>query len=446
MRQRVRARSVGAILLGALVLSIVAGPVPAAALGPLDDPSNEGGQIDAPPDTGPPVADQGGCPADALIPTGTEAAPAPLSILSGEGVLCPGTYPGGIDIGGTASVDLLPGIYTMAGGGFAVSGSASVTGLGVMIVNSTGATTNAAPVVIATSGAVTLHGMATGPWEGLTVFQDPAIDQPITFRPGLASAPSCPAGFAFAAIPPAACGAIGGLAGMVYAPNANALVSITGDGVADLQVVAGRFRVAATSALFTDRRPSSTTVACSPGWVVYGGSTVCTATVSDAASTGTLSDPAGDVTIAAVSGPGTVAPASGVCTLVPDGDPATFTSACSVTYTPLGVGTGLHSVSASFGGSAAHAASVATDDALVSVQEAASTVTVSCPSNPTWTGEAQSPCFAWATGAGMTPVDVSDSIVYTGNISVGIASADAYWSGDPNHTASSGTNSFTIIP
>ena len=50
----------------------------------------------------------------------------------------PGTYVGGISISGNASVTLEPGIYYMKGGGFSDTGSGSVTGDGVLIVNAPG--------------------------------------------------------------------------------------------------------------------------------------------------------------------------------------------------------------------------------------------------------------------------------------------------------------------
>src|SRR5262249_48364675 len=49
--------------------------------------------------------------------------------------LNPGTYVGGIAISGTGPVTLDPGVYYMQGGGFTVSGRATVTGSNVLIVN-----------------------------------------------------------------------------------------------------------------------------------------------------------------------------------------------------------------------------------------------------------------------------------------------------------------------
>ena len=55
----------------------------------------------------------------------------------------PGIY-SQITVSGNAKLTLNPGIYVIAGGGFTVSGNASVTGSGVMIYNA-GSTYNAVP-------------------------------------------------------------------------------------------------------------------------------------------------------------------------------------------------------------------------------------------------------------------------------------------------------------
>ena len=78
------------------------------------------------------------------------------------------------------------------------------------------------------------------------------------------------------------------------------------------------------------------------------------------------------------------------------------------------------------------------------IGQATSTVTVTCPANITYTGLPLTPCTAEATGAGMTPVDVTASLVYSNNTNVGTATADASWAGDANHTGNTGTNTFAI--
>jgi hypothetical protein len=94
--------------------------------------------------------------------------------------LNPGVYVGGIQISGQASVVLNPGIYYMKGGGFSVSGQASVTdlGKGVLIYNAPG---SAADVIsISGTGSVNLSALTSGPYQGITIFQDRTSAAPIS--------------------------------------------------------------------------------------------------------------------------------------------------------------------------------------------------------------------------------------------------------------------------
>ena len=79
------------------------------------------------------------------------------------------------------------------------------------------------------------------------------------------------------------------------------------------------------------------------------------------------------------------------------------------------------------------------------INPATSTVTVTCPLTvQPFTGSAQTPCIAEATGVGMTPVDVTASLIYSNNTNVGAATANASWAGDTNHTGNTGSGGFTI--
>ncbi len=80
------------------------------------------------------------------------------------------------------------------------------------------------------------------------------------------------------------------------------------------------------------------------------------------------------------------------------------------------------------------------------IGKAASTTTVTCTAGApfTYTGSAQTPCTAQATGVGMAPVDVTASLVYADNTNAGTATADATWAGDVNHTGSTGSGNFAI--
>jgi hypothetical protein len=84
--------------------------------------------------------------------------------------------------------------------------------------------------------------------------------------------------------------------------------------------------------------------------------------------------------------------------------------------------------------------------ATANIDQASSTVTVTCTAGApnTYTGSAQTPCTAEATGVGMSPVDVTASLVYSNNTNAGSAAADASWGGDTNHTGNTGSGGFTI--
>jgi phosphotransferase system IIA component len=89
--------------------------------------------------------------------------------------------------------------------------------------------------------------------------------------------------------------------------------------------------------------------------------------------------------------------------------------------------------------------STSSNSSTFTISQASSTTTITCPASVTYTGSALTPCTAEATGAGMTPVDLTASIVYGNNTNAGTATADASWAGDSNHTGSTATqNTFTI--
>jgi hypothetical protein len=100
-----------------------------------------------------------------------------VQVSTGAVTLSPGTYDGGIQVTGDASVTLLPGIYYMNGGGFSVSGQGSVTGSGVLIVNApTGPSDQITFDGQASVNLTAISGLAPGlaPYNHFTIFQDPA--------------------------------------------------------------------------------------------------------------------------------------------------------------------------------------------------------------------------------------------------------------------------------
>jgi hypothetical protein len=108
-----------------------------------------------------------------------------LNISKGLVTLEPGLYIGGIKISGNAHVVLMPGLYYFQGGGFTVSGNATVTdnGQGVMLYNAPAKTSDG--ITISGNANVSLSGLSaaqladlglTGPqfadYVGLAIFQD----------------------------------------------------------------------------------------------------------------------------------------------------------------------------------------------------------------------------------------------------------------------------------
>jgi len=106
------------------------------------------------------------------------------------------------------------------------------------------------------------------------------------------------------------------------------------------------------------------------------------------------------------------------------------------------VNAGTATASYTYTGDANHDGS--SDSKNFSIGQASSTVTVTCGGPYVYTGSAQTPCTAQATGVGMSPVDATASLVYGSNTNVGTATADASWGGDANHTGNTGSGSFSI--
>ena len=116
-----------------------------------------------------------------------------------------------------------------------------------LTITSTAATAGSVSIANS-SGTVLLSGPTGGKYSGVTIFQDLASKNTILVQPadGLAA---CPIDFMTAGTPagsgtvPAACGALGGIRGTIYAPNADALVLIKASGLANLQVISGMIQV-----------------------------------------------------------------------------------------------------------------------------------------------------------------------------------------------------------
>jgi len=109
---------------------------------------------------------------------------------------------------------------------------------------------------------------------------------------------------------------------------------------------------------------------------------------------------------------------------------------------PVAAGAGATTVNATFFGDTTAAPSSAS--APFSVTTTASTTTITCPTGfQVATGAALQPCKANVTGAG--GLNQAVNVSYTSNVNAGTATATAQFFGDPGHTASSATATFTIV-
>jgi len=70
------------------------------------------------------------------------------------------------------------------------------------------------------------------------------------------------------------------------------------------------------------------------------------------------------------------------------------------------------------------------------IAKATSTVTVNCPASVIYSGSAQMPCTAKASGVGLSD-DVTLTVSYSNNANLGIAEASASWDGMPTTRATS---------
>ena len=162
--------------------------------------------------------------------------------------------------------------------------------------------------------------------------------------------------------------------------------------------------------------PTSTSVSCSPGSVVLGQATTCTATVSDT-SAGTASTPTGSVSFSSDSS-GSFS-SGGSCILAATG--TTGVAACQASYTPTAAGSGTHTITASYGGDSGHATS--SGMTTVGVGARATLTSVSCSPGSVVLGRSTT-CTATVSdtsaGMGSTP---------TGSVSFSSSSGGSFSSG-----------------
>src|SRR5207244_2717798 len=130
---------------------------------------------------------------------------AAVKFTDGSRTILPGAYPS-IEVAGTGSLTMSPGVYTIQGGGFKVSGQASVTGTGVSIVNTTGSGGTVPAFNISGQGSFNLTPTTSGMLAGILLYQPSANTARISISGN---------------------GTLG-MSGIVYAPSAQ--VNVSGNG------------------------------------------------------------------------------------------------------------------------------------------------------------------------------------------------------------------------
>src|SRR5262249_47020470 len=97
-----------------------------------------------------------------------------VNLTAGSRAINPGIY-SQINVSGNARLTLKSGIYTIEGGGFTVTGKASVSGAGVMIYNAgsnyPGTGGNFGGITLSGSGTFNLSAPTSGPYVGVLIFQ-----------------------------------------------------------------------------------------------------------------------------------------------------------------------------------------------------------------------------------------------------------------------------------
>lgn len=113
------------------------------------------------------------------LDSGGSATNPSLANFAGTKTLHPGVYYGGIKISGSGTVTFLPGTYVLAGGGLSLTSSATTTGNGVMIYNTsdpqhpTGAGA-CDSISLSGGGSTNFTPPTSGPYKDVVFWQDPA--------------------------------------------------------------------------------------------------------------------------------------------------------------------------------------------------------------------------------------------------------------------------------
>ncbi len=86
-----------------------------------------------------------------------------------------------ITVSGNAKLTINPGTYVIEGGGFSVSGNATVSGAGVMIYNTKSSGGTYGAINLSGNGTISLTPPSSGPDAGILIFQDRSAAQALTF-------------------------------------------------------------------------------------------------------------------------------------------------------------------------------------------------------------------------------------------------------------------------
>ena len=131
--------------------------------------TTEGARFSVPPVTGSPALLDPLAGLAAPSMDGLTVKPA-VNLTKGILSIDPGIY-SQIKVSGSASLTLKPGAYVIAGGGFTVTGSASVTGSEVLIYNAGGNGGSFGGITLSGNGSVNLTAPTTGRYAGIVIFQ-----------------------------------------------------------------------------------------------------------------------------------------------------------------------------------------------------------------------------------------------------------------------------------
>lgn len=111
------------------------------------------------------------------IPNDTSCTASNFKVTTGLTVhIPPGTYCGGIAIGGSVqNIVFDSGEFVLVGGGLSINGSVNVTGTAVTFFNTYSQSLNYGPISITGSGTVDLTAPTTGSDKALLFYQDPTV-------------------------------------------------------------------------------------------------------------------------------------------------------------------------------------------------------------------------------------------------------------------------------